>query len=83
MLVRGNRRRRNVDRGFVLSDHVDWPALLDAIAATGAARVLVTHGFTHTVARYLQERGIDAATIATRWEGERDDVPPEPDETAQ
>src|SRR6185436_17801380 len=34
MLVRGARRRRALDRGFALSDHVDWPSLLAAIAAT-------------------------------------------------
>jgi hypothetical protein len=28
MRIRGNRRRRNYDRGFVVSDHADWPALL-------------------------------------------------------
>jgi putative mRNA 3-end processing factor len=74
MLVRGTRRRRNVDRGFVLSDHVDWPALMQTIEATGAERVLVTHGFTEVVAQYLTEKGLNAGTIATRWEGERDDV---------
>ena len=46
MLVRGARRRRSLDRGFPLSDHVDWPGLLEAIEATGAERVWVTHGYT-------------------------------------
>ena len=73
MQVRGARRRRGVDRGFVLSDHVDWPQLLSAIDATGAQRVWVTHGFTGPVVRWLQERGLDAQAIATRFEGERDD----------
>jgi putative mRNA 3-end processing factor len=27
MRIRGTRRRRSLDRGFVLSDHVDWPSL--------------------------------------------------------
>ena len=72
MLVRGARRRRGVDRGFVLSDHVDWPQLLSAIDATGAERVWVTHGFTGPVVRWLQERGLEAQAIATRFEGERD-----------
>ena len=31
MAVRGARRRYAVDRGFTLSDHVDWPSLLEAI----------------------------------------------------
>ena len=74
MRVRGARRRRGVDRGFTLSDHVDWPQLLTAINATGAERVWVTHGFTAPVVRWLTERGLDARAIATRYEGERDDV---------
>ena len=74
MRVRGARRRRGVDRGFVLSDHVDWPQLLSAIEATGAQSVWVTHGFTAAVVRWLTEHGIDSRVIATRYEGERDDV---------
>jgi putative mRNA 3-end processing factor len=70
MRVRGARRRRGVDRGFTLSDHVDWPGLLQAIAATGASRVWVTHGFTAPVVRYLQEQGLEARAIATRYEGD-------------
>ena len=70
MQVRGTRRRRAVDRGFVLSDHVDWPSLLRAIDATGADRVWVTHGFREPVVRWLREHGRDAVAIASRWEGE-------------
>lgn len=77
MTIRGARRRRSLDRGFVLSDHADWPGLLAAIEATGAERVLLTHGYTAVVARYLRDRGVDAAVIATRYEGERDDAPVE------
>ena len=74
MLVRGARRRRSVDRGFTLSDHVDWPQLLQAIRETGAERVLVTHGFTGPVVRWLREHGLQADALATRYEGERDDA---------
>jgi putative mRNA 3-end processing factor len=73
MLVRGTRRRRSLDRGFPLSDHVDWPALMAAIAATGAERVWVTHGYTGPVVRWLRERGLDAQAVQTRFEGETDD----------
>ncbi len=73
MQVRGMRRRRGLDRGFVLSDHADWPGLLAAIAATGASRVWVTHGFTGTLVRWLRERGLEAEALATRYEGERPD----------
>ena len=74
MRVRGARRRRGVDAGFTLSDHVDWPQLLAAVEATGAQRVWVTHGFTGPVVQWLTERGLEARAIATRWEGERDDA---------
>ena len=74
MRLRGTRRRRAVDRGFVLSDHVDWPGLLCAIDATGAETVLLTHGYTAVVARWLREQGKDANPVATRYEGERDDA---------
>jgi putative mRNA 3-end processing factor len=73
MQVRGARRRRGVDRGFVVSDHVDWPQLLAAIHATGAERVLPTHGFTGPVVRWLRERGYEADALPTRFEGEQDD----------
>jgi putative mRNA 3-end processing factor len=74
MQVRGARRRRGVDRGFTLSDHVDWPQLQSAIAATGAERIWATHGFTGPVVRWLREQGYEAAAIETRFEGERDDT---------
>jgi putative mRNA 3-end processing factor len=73
MLVRGARRRRSLDRGFALSDHVDWPSLLAAVEGSGAGEVWVTHGFTGPVVRWLTERGIDARAVQTRFEGERDD----------
>lgn len=72
MMVRGNRRRRGVDRGFVLSDHVDWPGLLDTIKATGCESVGATHGYTGVLARYLREQGMDADELATRYVGELD-----------
>jgi len=71
MRVRGNRRRRNMDRGFVISDHADWPALMDTIRATGARRVIVTHGDTRDLVRALNEEGIAAETLATQF-GEDD-----------
>lgn len=70
MRVRGVRRQRGFDRGFVLSDHADWPALLSTVEETGAARVLATHGFAEPLARHLSERGLDSGVIRTAWEGE-------------
>ncbi|HEY0867111.1 MAG TPA: hypothetical protein VGE01_07030, partial [Fimbriimonas sp.] len=72
MAIRGTRRRRAIDRGFVMSDHVDWPSLLQAIEATGAERVWATHGYTEALVRYLREKGQDAAALSTQFEGEQD-----------
>ena len=70
MLLRGNRRRRNVDRGFVVSDHADWPALLRTVAQTGASRVIATHGNTDALVRTLNARGLRTETFSTDYGGE-------------
>jgi putative mRNA 3-end processing factor len=70
MSLRGARRRRNADRGFVLSDHADWDELNTAIAATGATRVIVTHGYTDVFSRWLQEKGLESFGVKTAFEGE-------------
>ncbi len=75
MALRGARRRRAADRGFVLSDHADWEGLNEAITATGAERVFVTHGYTHIFTRWLrEERGLEAYEAQTEFEGEPSDM---------
>lgn len=64
MRLRDLRRRRGAGRGFVLSDHADWPALLDTVRATGAREIHVTHGYAGPFARYLRECGLDATPLA-------------------
>jgi putative mRNA 3-end processing factor len=80
MRIRGTRRRRSLDRGFVLSDHADWPDLLAAIEATGAERVWTTHGFRGPLAHWLQEKGLDAQAVETHFEAEPEDAAPAPEE---
>ena len=67
MLLRGARRRRGVDRGFVMSDHADWPGLQRAIGETGAERVFVTHGSVAVMVRWLTERGLNAQGFKTEY----------------
>lgn len=83
MRVRGTRRWRALDRGFVLSDHADWPGLLGAIEATGASRIGVTHGRTGPLVRWLKENGQEAWSIPTRYEGERAEVSETPEESLE
>jgi putative mRNA 3-end processing factor len=72
MQIRGNRRRRALDRGFVLSDHADWMGLLETIDASGAERIWVSHGYAAETARFLTERGLSAATAQTGFNREKE-----------
>lgn len=74
MQLRGARRRRAVDRGFVLSDHADWPGLLAAVEATGASTIFVTHGYVAVMVRWLASRGLAAQAFQTQYGGEWDDA---------
>ena len=74
MLLRGARRRRALDRGFVLSDHADWPGLVNAIRATQAEQIIVTHGQVAVMVRWLVEQGLKARSFATEFGDEGDDA---------
>lgn len=74
MQLRGVRRRRAADRGFVLSDHADWPGLNDTIRATGCEKVFVTHGYTEIFSQWLLSQGYDSAIVATEYTGEGADT---------
>lgn len=71
MQLRGARRRGGYDRGFVLSDHADWPGLMGAIAATGAGRIIVTHGSVPVMVRHLAEQGLQAEAFETEYGDDR------------
>ena len=67
MQLRGARRRHGLDRGFALSDHADWPGLQRAIAASGAERVIVTHGQEAVMVRWLQQQGLQAGSFGAEY----------------
>lgn len=67
MRIRGTRRHRSIDRGFVFSNHADWPGLLQAIEESGAESILVTHGHRAPVVRWLQDQGKQAAALDARF----------------
>ncbi len=73
MTLRGVRRRRGGDRGFVISDHADWDGLLWAIRETQAENIYVTHGYTDVFARFLKENGWTARIVPTEFGGDLDD----------
>ena len=72
MTLRGVRRRRGLERGFVMSDHADWAGLNSAIGATGAEKVFVTHGYTSQFRKWLISQGYDAHVVSTEYGAEDD-----------
>ncbi len=75
MQLRGARRRNNADAGFAMSDHADWQGLNDAVIATGAENIYVTHGYKTVYARWLRERyGLNAVEVETLFEGEASEI---------
>jgi len=74
MRVRGFRRRRGADRGFILSDHVDFPTLLDTIEQSGAEHIIATHGYTDALVALMHERGKQASAFHTRFGGEEEET---------
>ncbi|WP_019580961.1 MULTISPECIES: ligase-associated DNA damage response exonuclease [Pseudomonas] len=81
MRLRGTQRRHGVDRGFVLSDHADWPGLLWAIEQSGAERVKVTHGSIGVLVRHLREQGLDAMGLRTEYGDDGNNAAFEPEST--
>lgn len=75
MAIRNFRRRRNVDKGFVLSDHADFKGLNQAIQATGADHIFVTHGYTKPYTQYLREEGYDAHIVSTEYKSDMPELP--------
>lgn len=74
MMIRGARRQRAVDRGFVLSDHADWPELQTAIASAEADTILVTHGSSVELVRWLTEKGMNAVPLKTKFVGDDEEI---------
>ncbi len=80
MLTRGTRRWNSVDRGFPLSDHADWPGLLKAVEETQAENILVTHGHTGPMVRWLRENGKQARAVVTKFNADGSSAVTEEDE---
>jgi putative mRNA 3-end processing factor len=74
MQIRGNRRRRSVDRGFVLSDHSDWPGLIQTIRQTEAETIWISHGYAIEMVQWLRENGLNARAVKTQFAGEVDEA---------
>lgn len=71
MQLRGSRRRRSVDKGFVLSDHCDWTQLNKAIVQTGAKHIYLTHGYEINFSRWIVENyAVQSTVLNTLYDDE-------------
>ena len=59
-LQSGARFRYQVDAAFPLSDHADYPELLQTVEEVGPRKVWLVHGFTREFAADLRRRGYEA-----------------------
>ncbi|TGM53424.1 ligase-associated DNA damage response exonuclease [Leptospira adleri] len=70
MQLSKNRKAGSFSKGFTLSDHADWNELIQTISFTEAEEVLLTHGDTNDIVRYLREKGKNAKTLKTKFHSE-------------
>ena len=64
MRIRGRVRQRGVELPLVISDHADWPELLDTIRETGAEEIWVTHGREEALVHAAEAMGLKARALA-------------------
>ncbi|MDR9488428.1 ligase-associated DNA damage response exonuclease [Salibacter sp.] len=70
MALRGARRRRAADRGFILSDHADWKELNETIQLSQPENIITTHGYTDIFTKWLNDQGYNAVQEKTLYTGE-------------
>jgi len=74
MAIRGIKRRRSADKGFVISDHADWAGLNWAVRETEAEKIFVTHGYTESFSKWLRFKGLDASIVKTEFATIEEDI---------
>ena len=64
MRVKGRARQRGVELPLVVSDHCDWPELLQTIGETGAGEIWVTHGREDALVYQIGKMGLRGRALA-------------------
>ena len=70
MRVRGRARQLGIELPLVVSDHVDWPELIQTVIETEAEEIWVTHGREDALVHYLGSIGRKARALALVGYGE-------------
>lgn len=64
MRVRGRARQRGVELPLVISDHADWPELIQTISDVGASEIWVTHGREEALVHQAEQMGVRARALS-------------------
>lgn len=64
MQIRARAKQRRVELPLIISDHCDWPQLIDTIHETGAEEIWVTHGREDALVHYCRKAGLRARALS-------------------
>jgi putative mRNA 3-end processing factor len=64
MRIRARARQRGVELPLIISDHSDWPELVQTIRDVGAGEIWITHGRDDALTLQCQQMGLKARALA-------------------
>ncbi|WP_415017508.1 ligase-associated DNA damage response exonuclease [Aestuariivirga sp.] len=64
MRIRARARQRGVELPLIISDHADWPELVQTIRDVGAGEIWITHGRDDALTLQCQAMGLTAKALA-------------------
>jgi putative mRNA 3-end processing factor len=64
MRIRARARQRGVELPLIISDHADWPELVQTIKDVGAGEIWITHGRDDALSLQCQAMGLKARALA-------------------
>ncbi len=64
MQIRARAKQQHAELPLVISDHCDWPQLIETIHETGAGEVWVTHGREDALVHYCRKAGLEAHALS-------------------
>jgi putative mRNA 3-end processing factor len=64
MQIRARAKQQRVEVPLVISDHCDWPQLIETIHETGAGEIWVTHGREEALVHYCSKAGLTARALS-------------------
>ncbi len=64
MQIRARAKQRRVELPLIISDHADWPELLQTLEDVGAPEVWVTHGREDALIRIATQQGVNCKALS-------------------